>query len=284
MSTSPSGACGRRGTPWPRRRLSSTRHRGVPCRSGYQGRYHRPRCETRSHDRGGGPVLGAPCPWGRTGDVQQSLAHSHDTSSMDRDRDGRPSRCKTGRIVTPHLWAFEAKQRRSPTAIRVRATLAVSDRLPVYLFPWIYVRRSLYAVPRHRAGHRDRRTAIPVHITQSTVPVDLQQNALVGCQPTFAGLTMRWTLEQARLRPSRCRQTLPWPPLALDRATARRSLCKTAEPKPAQPDRGQWIGLLGRGAAPVELGETGEVAVEGDQVTSMLECDRRELCVGDEIP
>jgi hypothetical protein len=37
-------------------------------------------------------------------------------------------------------------------------------------------------------------------------------------------------------------------------------------------------------AAPVELGETGEVAVEGDELASMFEGDRRELRVGDEIP
>jgi hypothetical protein len=166
------------------RRCRGERRGGVPGRFGYQGRYHRPRCATRSHDLGGGPVLGAPFPWGRTGDVRPSLAHSYDTSSVDRDRDGRPSRCKAGRIVPPHLWAFEAKQRRSPTAIRMRATLAVSDRLPVYLLPWIYVRRSLYAVPRHRTSHRDRRTAIPVHITQTAVPVDLQQNALALSQAT----------------------------------------------------------------------------------------------------
>jgi hypothetical protein len=40
----------------------------------------------------------------------------------------------------------------------------------------------------------------------------------------------------------------------------------------------------GRRADPVELGETGEVAVEGNQLASMLEGDRRELRVGDEIP
>jgi hypothetical protein len=151
-----------------------------------RGRYHRPRCATSSHDLGGGPVLGTPSPKGRTGNAQPSLAHSHGTPSVDHDRDGRPSRCKARRIAPPHLWAFEAKQRRSPAAIRMRATLAVSDRLPVYLHPWRYLRRSLYAVPRHRASHRDRRTAIPVHIAQTAVPVDLQQNALALGQATAA--------------------------------------------------------------------------------------------------
>lgn len=158
------------------------------------GRYHRPRCAcaTRSHDLGGSHVLGALSPRGRTGDaVRPSLAHSHHTPSVDRDSDGRPSRCKAGRIAPPHLWAFEAEQRRSPTAIRVRATLPVSDRLPVYLLPWIYVRRSLYAVPRHRAGHRDCRTAIPVHITQTAVPVDLRQNALAHRNRPSACISLR---------------------------------------------------------------------------------------------
>jgi hypothetical protein len=66
----------------------------------------------------------------------------------------------------------------------MRATFAVSGRLPVHLLPWKYLPRSLYAVPRHRAGHRDRRTAIPVHITQTAVPLDLQQNALAPGQAT----------------------------------------------------------------------------------------------------
>jgi hypothetical protein len=165
------------------RRYRCKRCGGLPGRSGYRGRYHRLRCATRSHDLGAGPVLGAPAPWGRTGGVRPSLAHSHDTSSVDRDRDGGPSRCKASRIVPPYLWAFATKQRRSPTAIRMRATFAVSDRLPVHLFPWVYGRRSLYAVPRHGTGNRDRRTAIPVHIAQAAVPVGLQQNALAPFEP-----------------------------------------------------------------------------------------------------
>jgi hypothetical protein len=43
------------------------------------------------------------------------------------------------------------------------------------------------------------------------------------------------------------------------------------------------IGLLGRRAAPDQLGEAGKIAVEGDQLTGMFERNRRELRVGDEI-
>lgn len=74
-------------------------------------------------------------------------AHPDDSPSVDRDRDWGASSCKAGGITPAHLWAFEAEQRRSPTAIRMPATLAVSDRLPVHLFPWKYRPRSLYAVP-----------------------------------------------------------------------------------------------------------------------------------------
>jgi hypothetical protein len=151
------------------------RRRAWPLR--LPGRYYLPRCATRSHDLGGGHVLSAP-PWGRTGDARPSLAHPHYPPSVDRDRDGGASSCKAGGSAPPHLWTFEAEQRRSSTAIRMRTTLAVPDRLPVHLLPWRYVPRSLYAVSRHRAGHRDRRTAIPVHITQTAVPLDLQQNVL----------------------------------------------------------------------------------------------------------
>src|SRR5579863_2551053 len=64
-----------------------------------------------------------------------------------------------------------------------------------------------------------------------------------------------------------------------DPGSRRRSTSRFAVPRPPR--------ALARGrrwAAPGELGETGEVAVEGNQLASMLEGDRRELCVGDEIP
>jgi hypothetical protein len=143
-----------------------------------QSQYHRPRCATRSHDLDHARLRSDLSYRVRTGNLRPALAHPHDPPSVDRDRDGGASSCKAGGITPPHLWAFEAKQCRSPTEIRMRATFAVSDRLPVYILPWKYLPRSLYAVPRHRAGHRDRRTAIPVHITQTAVPLDLQQNAL----------------------------------------------------------------------------------------------------------
>ena len=165
-------------------------------------KYHRPRCATRSHDLGHARLLSDLSCRARAGNLRSALAYPRYPPSVDRDRDWSASSCEAGGITPSHLWALEAEQRRSPTAVCMRAALTVSDRLPVHLFPWRYLPRSLYAVPRHRTGNRDRRTAIPVHITQTAVPLDLQQNALAPADAEYPRLASS-TLFSARARSER---------------------------------------------------------------------------------
>lgn len=60
----------------------------------------------------------------------------------------------------------------------------------------------------------------------------------------------------------------------------------TTGARPSTPDgvAAAAIGMLGRRTTPAHFGETGKVAVKGDQFAGVLERDRCELCVGCEIP